>query len=92
MTDCATEQHSCSETISSLHTPPLSKSRRSSISTLYSTHSARRSRHYGLFNKLSLGMQRVFRRFSRAHRTLSDTEIDILTTITNFDREEILQW
>ncbi|CAF0820913.1 unnamed protein product [Rotaria sordida] len=49
-------------------------------------------RRYGLMNKIGTGFRRVFRRFGRSSKLLSEMEIQILLSITNFTREEILQW
>lgn len=67
-------------------------SRRSSINTLYSLDKNRRSS--GVFRKIEIGFQNVFRRFARKtkQKPLSALEIQILSTITNFNREEILEW
>lgn len=68
------------------------KSRRSSIHTLYSLDKNRRSN--GIFRKIEIGFQNVFRRFSKKtkQQSLSALEIQILSTITNFDQNEILDW
>ncbi len=62
---------------------------RQSLDTLSSSRSGRR---YGLFSKLGDGFQLLFRRFSRKYKSLSQLEIQILSTITNYDREQILEW
>ena len=66
------------------------ESQRSSINSLYYSISSRQRR--GFLSKLGTGFQTIFRRLSRAHKSLSALEIQILLTITNFNREEILQW
>ena len=65
-------------------------SSRSTTSTLYSTLSQRR--RHGVLAKIGTGVQSIFRRFSRAHTSLTEMEIQILLTQTNFTREEIVQW
>jgi hypothetical protein len=65
-------------------------SRRSSIDTLFGSDRDRRRR--GFFRKLGNGFHTVFRRFSKKYKTLSELEMKILSTITHFDREEILEW
>jgi len=63
--------------------------RRSSLNALACLDNGRR---YGIFSKLGSGFQTMFRRFSTKYKTLSQLEIQILSTITHFNREEILQW
>lgn len=46
----------------------------------------------GIIGKITNGVQTVFRRFSKAHTSLTEMEMQILVTMTNFNREEILQW
>ena len=65
-------------------------SARSASSSLYSTLSQRR--RHGLLGKIGTGVQSIFRRFSRAHTSLTEMDIQILMTQTNFTREEIVQW
>ncbi|CAF0843833.1 unnamed protein product [Adineta steineri] len=79
-----------SESSASLQSNATVNSRHSSICSLYSTVSTRR--RYGFLNKMGNGFQSVFRRITKTHKTLSDKEIQILSTVTNFDREQILQW
>lgn len=66
------------------------QSRRSSIHTLYSLD--RNRRQSGIFRKIELGFQNVFRRFSKKSKPLSALEIQILSTITHFDQKEVLEW
>jgi len=62
---------------------------RQSLNTLSSSRSRGR---YGIFSKLGKGFQLIFRRFSRKYKSISPLEIQILSTITNYDREQILEW
>lgn len=65
-------------------------SRRSTASSLFSSASSRR--RHGLLGKIGNGFQTVFRRLSRFHTALTEIDLKILQTLTNFSREEILQW
>jgi hypothetical protein len=78
------------ESIASLHSHTTDTSRRSSDNTISSAGRSRR--RDGLIHKIETGFQTIFRRFSRTNTTLSGLELQILTTITNFDRDQILQW
>ncbi|CAF2856149.1 unnamed protein product [Rotaria sp. Silwood2] len=64
--------------------------RQLSNSTLYSISSRRG--HHGIVNKIESGFRSIFRRFSRSSKLLSEMEVQILSSMTNFTREEILQW
>ena len=79
-----------SESNLSMKSSDTSESRRSTSSTLYS--SVTRRRHHGFLSKFQTGFQTIFRRVSGSSKVLSESEIQILLTITNFTREEILKW
>jgi hypothetical protein len=64
-------------------------SARSTSSRISSTSSQKRQ---GIIGKIGAGFQSIFRRLSRTHTSLTEMEIQILLTMTNFTREEILQW
>jgi len=78
-----------SQSNASLQTNATSTSRQSSINTLFNS---KQSRRHGFFSKIGNGFHTIYQRFSRKHKSLSQLEIQILSTITNFNREEILQW
>jgi hypothetical protein len=61
-----------------------------STSSRYSSMSSRRRR--GILGKIETGFQSIFRRFSRTRTSLTEMEIQILSAMTNFNREEVLQW
>ena len=42
--------------------------------------------------KIGTGLRSIFRRFSRTNKSLTEMEIQILSTRTNFTREEVLEW
>jgi cob(I)alamin adenosyltransferase len=65
-------------------------SSRSIASSRFSTISTRRRR--GILGKIETGFQSICRRFSRTRTTLTEMEIQILSTMTNFNREEVLKW
>jgi hypothetical protein len=65
-------------------------STRSSTSSWLSSTSSQKRR--GILGKVGTRIQSVFRRFSRTHISLTEMEIQILLTMTNFTREEILEW
>jgi hypothetical protein len=46
----------------------------------------------GIIDKIGTGIKTVIRRFSRTNTTLSPLEIQILSTITQFNCNEVLQW
>ncbi|CAF3503868.1 unnamed protein product [Adineta steineri] len=80
-----------------LNLDPMSRSQSSasmkSNLTVDSTRSSTSSqRRRGLLGKIGTGVQSIFRRFRRARTTLTEMEIQILLTMTNFTREEVLQW
>ena len=75
---------------SSLRSDFTYDSRRSSIQTL--NHFKRNRTKHGLFSKLGSSLHSIFHRFSTKYKTLSPLEIQILSTITHFNRDEILQW
>ena len=77
-----------SESTLSLQSDTTFDSRRSSYSTLYRSD----RRKYGFFNKVGNSLNTFYRRFTRKYKSLSALEIQILSTITQFNREEILQW
>ncbi|UJR16483.1 hypothetical protein I4U23_003386 [Adineta vaga] len=94
MANCATEQLNTdtlnrSESNVSLQSNTTVTSRRSSITTLYSMKSNRRRQ--GIFVRLGMGIHTMVRRFTRANKSLSEMDIQILTTITNFTRDDIFQ-
>jgi hypothetical protein len=62
----------------------------SSAEILYDAANVRKRQ--GLMQKLGNGFQSVFQRFSKKYKTLSQLQIQILSTITHFNREEILSW
>jgi len=78
-----------SQSTTSLDSISTFEFRRSSLNALACLDNRRR---YGIFSKLGSGFQTMFRRFSTKYKTLSQLEIQILSTITHFNREEILQW
>lgn len=78
------------ESVSSLRSDYTYDSHRSSIQTLNGFK--RNRRKHGLFNKLGSSLHTIFQRFTTKYKTLSQLEIQILSTITHFDKEEILQW
>ena len=61
-----------------------------SVLSRYSTASSQKRR--GLLEKIGNGFQSIFRRFTRTHTSLTEMEVQILSTITDFTREEVLQW
>jgi hypothetical protein len=63
---------------------------RSSASSAFSTTSSQKRR--GIFGKIGSGFQSIYRRLSRGRITLTEMEIRILSTMTDFTREEVLQW
>jgi len=65
-------------------------SNRSAASSWMSTTSSERRR--GILGKIGTGVRSVIRRFSRTYTSLTEMEIHILATMTNFSREEVLQW
>ena len=75
--------------VSSQSTTP-NELRRSSDSTVFSLRASQRRR--GFKNKMETGIKTLFRRFSRTHTTLSELEVQILSTLTHFDRDAIEQW
>jgi len=79
-----------SQSSASLQSTATINSRRSSINTYYSLGSSRRRK--GLLSKLGTGFQTIVRRLTGAHKSLSELEIQILLTLTNFNREEVLSW
>lgn len=78
-----------SQSASSIQTNATGDSGRSVISR-YSAASSQKRR--GLLAKIGNGFQSIFRRFSRKHISLTEMEVQILSTITDFTREEVLQW
>jgi hypothetical protein len=74
----------------SLQSNVTMESRRSSMDTLFSSTHSRRGR--GLMNKIGTGFQTMVHRFSRTKKPLTEMEMNILSTITHFDRDEIIQW
>jgi hypothetical protein len=79
-----------SESNASIQSNATYDSRHSSMTTLY--NSTQNRRRHGIFSKLGTGVQSIFRRISRKHKSLTQLEIQILSTMTHFNREEILQW
>jgi len=79
-----------SQSSASLGSNSTITSRRTSINSYYSLGSSRRRK--GLLSKLGTGFQTIVRRLTGAHKTLSELEIQILLTLTNFNREEVLTW
>ncbi|CAF3242336.1 unnamed protein product [Rotaria socialis] len=57
--------------------------------TVSTTSSQRRS---GILGKIGTGFRSVFRRFSRSRASLTEMETQILTAMTGYNREEVLQW
>jgi hypothetical protein len=49
-------------------------------------------RRHGILGKLESGVQSIKRRFSRARTSLTEMEVQILLTMTNFTREQVLEW
>lgn len=49
-------------------------------------------RRQGLIGKIQSGLDLIHRRFSRCHTTLSEMDIQILITVTGFNRDEVLKW
>ena len=75
--------------------------RSKSIASLASTHtvdssrsisSARSHKRRGIIGKIETGFQSIFKRFSRTRTSLTEMEIQILSTVTNFDRDEVVEW
>jgi len=79
-----------SHSSASLRSTATVDSNRTTSSSWISTASSQRRK--GILGKIGTGFQSIFRRFSRAHTSLTEMEIQILLTMTNFNREEILQW
>ena len=79
-----------SQSSSSIISSATVDSNRSTTSSRYSSSSTQKRR--GLLGKLGNGFQSIFRRFSRTRTTLTEMELQILSTITNFTRDEVLQW
>jgi hypothetical protein len=79
-----------SQSTTSLKSNSTIESRRSSMNTLFDSEGNRRG--HGIFSKIGNGFHTMFRRFSQKYKTLSQLEIQILSTITHFNREEILEW
>ena len=65
-------------------------SRLSTTSSFFSSISSRK--HRGFIGKIENGFQSIFRRFSRPHTSLTEIDVKILQTQTNFTREEIEKW
>lgn len=78
-----------SQSASSIRSSATVDSGRSVLSR-YSTASSQKRR--GLLGKIGNGFQSIFRRFSRTHTSLTEMESQILSTTTDFTREEVLQW
>jgi len=49
-------------------------------------------RRHGILGKLGSGIQSIRRRFSRTRTSLTEMEVQILLTMTNFTREQVLEW
>jgi len=79
-----------SQSSASLKSTATVDSNRTTASSWISTTSSQRRK--GILGKIETGFQSIFRRFSRARTSLTEMEIQILLTMTNFNREEILQW
>ncbi|CAF1350203.1 unnamed protein product [Rotaria sp. Silwood1] len=62
----------------------------STTSTNTSSVSSRRRR--GILGKIETGFRSVFRRFSRPRTSLTEMDIQLLSTATGYTREEVLQW
>jgi hypothetical protein len=81
---------SLSQSSTSLQSDGSIISQRTSIDILYDSTNVRK--RHGIIQKIGTGFQSIFRRFSKKHKTLSQLELQILLTITHFNREEILSW
>ena len=88
-----------SATLDSLNQSQLSSSFGSMVdhNSGESTHSTKyiltsRRRRPNFFSRVGASFQTLLRRFTYAPRSLNDMEMQILSTITNFTREEIIQW
>jgi hypothetical protein len=81
---------SLSRSSASLQSEGSILSQQSSIDILYDSTSIRRRQ--GFMQRLGNSFQSVFQRFSKKYKILSQLQIQILTAITHFDREEILAW
>lgn len=49
-------------------------------------------RRTGILGKIETGLRSILRRFSRPRTSLTEMEIQMLLTNTDFTREEVLQW
>jgi hypothetical protein len=79
-----------SQSSASLKSTATVESNRTTSSSWISSTSSRKRK--GILGKIETGFQSILRRFSRSHISLTEMEIHILLTMTNFNREEILQW
>ena len=75
---------------SSLKSTATISSVRTTASSLFSTTSSQRRR--GILGKIGTGIESMFRRITRTRTTLTEIETQILATVTDFSRDEILQW
>jgi cob(I)alamin adenosyltransferase len=79
-----------SQSSSSIKSSGTVDSTNSTASSRFSSTSNQKRR--GILGKIETGFQSIVRRFSKTHTSLTEMEIQILSTMTNFNREEVLQW
>ncbi|CAF1172921.1 unnamed protein product [Rotaria magnacalcarata] len=83
------QQINRSHSNSSISSKETDNSVRTASTIASTTSSQRRS---GILGKIETGFRSVFRRFSRSRTSLTEMETQILTTMTGYNREEVLKW
>jgi hypothetical protein len=79
-----------SKSMVSLASTNTMDSSRSVASSRYSGIGSRKRR--GIIGKIETGFQSIVKRFSRTRTSLTEMECQILSTLTNFNRDEVVQW